>query len=521
MSQIRVRFAPSPTGYLHVGNVRTALYNWLFARQKGGAFVLRIEDTDAERSGREYEEQLIADLRWLGLEWDEGPDEGGPYGPYRQTERFDLYRHYAQKLLTTQAAYYCFCTPEELETARQLQLATGAQPRYWGKCRILAPEQAERRRTAGEAAAVRLKVRSGRVGFHDLVFGQVEVDCEAIGDPILLRSDGSPNYNFAAVVDDALMKISHVIRGEGHVSNTHRQVLLYEALGWQAPQFAHLSTVLGSDGSKLSKRHGATSIAEFREMGYLPEAIDNYLALLGWSPPEEGHEILTLQEMVQQFSFDRVSRSPAIFGPEKLNWVNRSHLKRCARQDKGTAPFSAHISWAGHVVDESLIDLARPFLARAGRIPDQKDVQIDRFTELILDAILNHLDRLDQVVQESRLIFEFPVENLAAGSHVSQSLTPRGIAVIQSFYRSIQDIADLDLEAYKQAIKAVKVETGEKGKNLFHPIRIALTAEASGPELEKLVPILELGKKLSLPTPVLGCKERVRRALDKITNVPS
>ncbi len=520
MSSVRVRFAPSPTGYLHVGNVRTALYNWLFASRHQGAFILRIEDTDAERSARQYEDQLIADLRWLGLNWDEGPDTGGAQGPYRQTERFDLYQKYARQLLDERKAYYCFCTPEELERERQLQLAAGAQPRYSGRCRNIDPEEAQKRKNAGEPAAVRLRVRAGRVGFDDLVFGRIEVECAIIGDPILLRSDGSANYNFAVVIDDTLMEISHVIRGDGHLSNTHRQILLYEAFGWKPPQFAHLSTILGSDGATLSKRHGSTSILEFREKGYLPEALDNYLALLGWSPPQEGQEILSLQEMVQQFSFDRVSKSPAIFDTEKLDWVNRSHLKRLVVAHSGTVPIMITPSGSGHVVaGPQLVDLVRPFLAKAGRVPDRKDPQLDHFIEMILGATLNHLNRLEQIVPESRLVFEFPMENLAPGTEMSQSLTPENIAVIRSFYRHIENAGDLDLELYRKVANAVKAETGQKGKNLFHPIRVALTAENSGPELEKLIPILELGKKLDLPVPVLGCKERLRLALEKISKV--
>ncbi|HEY3128792.1 MAG TPA: glutamate--tRNA ligase [Acidobacteriota bacterium] len=496
MSNVRVRFAPSPTGYLHVGNVRTALYNWLFARQHRGSFILRIEDTDAERSARQYEEQLIADLRWLGLNWDEGPDNGGAHGPYRQTERFELYQKYAGQLLSDQKAYYCFCIPEELEKERQMQLAAGEQPRYSGKCRHIGPEEARKRKDSGEPAAVRLKVREGSVGFDDLVFGRIEVECAIIGDPILLRSDGSSNYNFAVVIDDALMEISHVIRGEGHLSNTHRQILIYQSLGWKTPQFAHLSTILGSDGAKLSKRHGATSIVEFREKGYLAEALNNYLALLGWSPPQEGQEILSLQEMAQQFSFARVSKSPAIFDAEKLNWVNRSHLKLRPLPE--------------------LVELARAFLIKAGRVPDSKDSALDRFIGMILGATLNHLDRLEQIVPESRLIFEFPVENLAPGTEIARSLTAQDIAVIQSFYGHIRDVEGLDVDQYKNVVAEVKTETGQKGKNLFHPIRVALTAENSGPELDKLIPILELGKKLDLPTPVLGCKERIRLALGKL-----
>lgn len=499
MNPVRVRFAPSPTGYLHVGNVRTALYNWLFARRNQGVFILRIEDTDAERSAREYEDQLMADLRWLGLNWDEGPDKGSAHGPYRQTERFDLYQKYARQLLEEQRAYYCFCTPEELEKERQMQLASGGQPHYSGKCRNIGPEESQKRKAAGEPAAIRLKVREGRVGFQDLVFERIEVDCAIIGDPILLRSDGSANYNFAVVVDDTMMKISHVIRGEGHLSNTHRQILIYESFGWEPPQFAHLSTILGSDGAKLSKRHGATSIAEFREQGYLPEALDNYLALLGWSPPQEGQEVLSLQEMMQQFSFDRVSKSPAIFDPQKLNWVNRSHLK--------LRPLG------------QLVDLTRPFLVKAGRIPEKRNPDLDRFIEMILDATLSHLDRLQQVAHESRLIFEFPVGNLTRGTDIAQSLTAEAVAVIQSFYKHVENIEDLDRDLYKKIANIVKMETGQKGKNLFHPIRVALTAEHSGPELEKLIPILELGKKLDLPVPVLGCKERVKLALERICNV--
>ena len=497
---VRVRFAPSPTGFLHVGNVRTALYNWLFARRQAGVFLLRIEDTDAERSAREYEEQLIADLRWLGLHWDEGPEAGGPSGPYRQTERLDVYREHAQRLLASEHAYYCFCSPAELEKERELQLAAGGQPRYSGRCRGIPRADAVRRVASGEAAAVRLRVRTGTVGFLDMVFGRVDVDCAVIGDPVLLRSDGTANYNFAVVVDDALMRISHVIRGEGHLSNTHRQLLVYEACGWEPPRFAHLSTILGSDGSKLSKRHGATSIREFREAGYLPEALVNYLALLGWSPPGEGNEILSLQKMVELFDMDRVSRSPAIFDPEKLNWVNRSHLRTRPPAD--------------------LVPGARAFLIRAGLLHDRADAGQDRLLEMILEATLNYLDRLDQIAGQSHFLFRFPVENLAAGSPMRDELSPEAISVIRSFSTHISSAAELDAASYKSAVAAVKAETGQKGRQLFHPIRIALTAEHSGPELDRLVPILEFGKRLDLPVPILGCRERVSAVLAMLAPQP-
>ncbi|MEZ5289332.1 MAG: glutamate--tRNA ligase, partial [Vicinamibacterales bacterium] len=280
---MRLRFAPSPTGHLHVGNARTALFNWLLARGQGGTFVLRVEDTDRERSTRESEQRILEDLRWMGLSWDEGVEAGGDLGPYRQSERLDIYEAHTRQLLAAGHAYYCFCTPETLEAERRAQLAAGQPPKYAGTCRGLGADEAARRREAGEAAAVRLRVRGSReVTFDDLVRGPVTVHTDIIGDPVLVRSDGIPAYNYAVVIDDQLMGITHVIRGEDHISNTPRQLLVYEAFGWAPPRFAHLSLVLGPDHAPLSKRHGATSVAEFRGRGYLPEALVNYLALIGW-----------------------------------------------------------------------------------------------------------------------------------------------------------------------------------------------------------------------------------------------
>ena len=285
---MRVRFAPSPTGYLHVGNARTALFNWLLARGQGrdsGTFILRIEDTDVERSTRESEAGIMRDLRWLGLDWDEGPDVGGPRGPYRQSERLHLYQSYAQELLASNAAYYCFCSPEKLEAEREEAVASGRPARYAGTCRRLTSEQVEARVQAGERPAVRFRVPDvPEVVFTDVVRGDLRFPIDVIGDPVIVRADGHPAYNFAVVVDDALMEVTHVIRGEDHISNTPRQVLLYEALGFTPPTFAHLALVMGPDHSPLSKRHGATSVDEFRAKGYLPEALVNYLALIGWSP---------------------------------------------------------------------------------------------------------------------------------------------------------------------------------------------------------------------------------------------
>ena len=351
---MRLRFAPSPTGHLHVGNARTALFNWLLARGRHGTFVLRIEDTDTERSTRESEQSILEDLKWLGLDWDEGPDVGGSMGPYRQTERMDRYDAVLQEWLATGVAYRCFCTPESLEAERKTALAAGLAPKYSGRCRELPKEDSAHRVAAGEPAAVRFRVPPGRdVTFTDIVRGDVTFSSEVIGDPVIVRSDGRPAYNFAVVVDDVQMAITHVIRGEDHISNTPRQVLMYEALGATPPAFAHLSLVLGPDHAPLSKRHGATSVAEFRERGYLPEALVNYLALLGWSPGEN-EEILPAAEMARRFSLEKVGHSAAVFDTAKLAWMNRHYMKEA---DPGR-----------------LARQALPYFVRAGYVSDANDV---------------------------------------------------------------------------------------------------------------------------------------------------
>src|ERR1700744_5321939 len=325
--KVRVRFAPSPTGQLHIGKVRTALFNWLFARQQGGTFILRIEDTDIERSEARYETQLLEDLKWLGIDWDEGPDIGGPYPPYRQTDKMDAYRAYADRLLKEGKAYYCFCTAEELEREREQAMAEQRQPIYSGKCSKIGPAEAERRRAAGEPAAIRLRIPQRPIRFHDIVRGNLEFASEVVGDQIIVRSSGMPIYNYVVVIDDADMKITPVIRGDDHISNTPKQVAVYEALGLPVPEFAHLSTILGPDRERLSKRHGATSVSSFREMGILPEALMNYLALLGWAPTGGDREIFPKEELIREFSLERVTPSPAVFDTEKLYWLSRHYIK--------------------------------------------------------------------------------------------------------------------------------------------------------------------------------------------------
>ena len=317
---VRVRFAPSPTGPLHLGNARTALFNWLFARKHGGQFLLRIEDTDPERSSPRWESAIVADLRWLGLSWDEAP--------VRQSERLDAYRSAAERLLAAGLAYHCFCAPEQLEAQRKEQLARGLPPRYDGRCRAVAASEAARRPSAGESAAVRFRMPEEPLLVQDLVRGEVAFSGRDLGDFIILRSDGRPAYNLAAVVDDAWMRISHVIRGDDHLANTPRQMALAAALGVASPLYAHLPLILGQDGAPLSKRHGAVSVEEHRQSGVLPEALANYLALLGWSPPQGQEEVMALALLTGQFSLERVSRSPARFDPERLVWFDRQHLRR-------------------------------------------------------------------------------------------------------------------------------------------------------------------------------------------------
>jgi glutamyl-tRNA synthetase len=474
------------------------LYNWLFARQHGGTFVLRVEDTDLDRSEKRYEQYLTDDLEWLGLIWDEGTDKAGPYGPYRQTDRLGLYQKKADELLEAGAAYYCFCSAEELEQVRSRQIATGQQPRYAGKCRNLRPEEAIARKKNGEPATLRFKVREGKVEFRDLVFGLIEVDCSVIGDFILLRSNGTAQYNFAVVVDDLSMEITHVIRGEGHISNTHRQLLVYEALGGKAPQFAHLSTILGKDGTKLSKRHGSASIDQFRKEGYLPQGLVNYLSLLGWAPEEEGREILSVAELISEFDLGAVNRSPAVFDMDKLKWVNRSHLKELS-------------------VDR-LVELVLPYLQQEGWVTREPSAEVLTWLGDVVTAVLGHLDRASDIVSAARLVFDFNPERDLEVPEVREMLSdPVAEEVVRAFVGVLDQTGALDSPTFKEVVRAVKEKTGQKGKQLFHPIRVALTCRMSGPELDKLVPIFEKGKNLSLPQPIVGPRARVRQVLSLMT----
>jgi nondiscriminating glutamyl-tRNA synthetase len=333
------------------------------------------------------------------------------------------------------------------------------------------------------------------VGFSDLVFGRIEIDTKQISDPVLLRSDGSPTYNFCCVVDDTLMNISHVIRGEGHLSNTHRQILIYEALGVSIPQFAHLSTILGPDGQKLSKRHGATSIEEFRRQGYLPEALANYLALLGWSSPNEGQEILFLDEIKQQFDLARVLKSPAIFDSTKLDWMNRSYINK--------------------MPSDSLVEKIKPFAVRAGLIPTQLDAPTQSWFAAVVDLLKMRLDHFDQLASEAAIVYGFDTNPPKIESEALDAIKNKdGRAVALEFARLVEEKEILTPEIYREIVGQVKANTKQKGRNLFHPIRAALTGRGSGPELEKLIPLYEEGSRLTLPRKVMSCSERLRAILE-------
>jgi glutamyl-tRNA synthetase/nondiscriminating glutamyl-tRNA synthetase len=495
-STVRVRFAPSPTGHLHVGNARTALFNWLFVRQKGGVMVLRIEDTDVDRSEARFEGQLIDDLKWLGLDWDEGPDVGGSFGPYRQSDRLPVYREHAERLLGEHKAYLCFCTEAELQQERERATAEHRQPIYSGKCRAIDPAEAQHRRVSGEACAVRLRIPEHPIRFHDTVHGPVEFSNEVVSDPIILRSSGMPVYNYVVVIDDALMKITHVIRGDDHLSNTPKQVALYEALGWPVPEFAHLSTILGADRERLSKRHGATSIANFRDMGVLPEALDNYLALLGWAPPGGTREIFSMQELVKEFSLERVTPSPAVFDMEKLYWLNRHYIKQSSPQ---------HIE-----------DLALNFFRTSGLLPSAPTQGLEAWFSKVMALVLPSVDRLEQLPEKAALIFDHDAKSaLTAPDNAEVLALPNTDAVLTRFAVKILEDESaregkLTPECFKKIVNEVKAETGAKGKELFHPIRIVITGSHSGPEFDKLIPILEEGSHLALPKHVLSVHQRVQ-----------
>jgi len=463
-SNVRVRFAPAPTGLLHIGNARTALFNLLFARRHQGTFVLRIEDTDLERSTDASIDRIVEDLKWLGIHWDEGPDQDGPDGPYRQSQRLSIYREFADRLFQEGKSYKCFCSEERLEKLRKEQLSKGRMPRYDGRCRSLTQGEIAEMESSGLHPVLRFQVGSGSILFDDLIHGKMNFDSAGIGDFIIVRSDGMAAYNFACVMDDHLMHITHVIRGEDHLSNTPRQILLYQALAWQPPTFAHHPLILGPDRSPLSKRHGATAVSQYRDEGFLPEALQNYLILLGWSPPS-GKETLPLKKMVEEFSIQDISRSAPIYNRKKLEWLNSHYIRE---KD-----------------EETLAEILVPYLQKAGIQIDQIDHQ---WLNQIFGILKENLVVLSQVQEylgiffDEKFFFEDGVKTLL--------LDPKNRETLRSVLRILEDSHEMILDEQSSLLPQLEKKTGCKGKGLYAPLRAAVTGKTKGPELAKTLPLL-------------------------------
>ena len=475
---IRVRFAPSPTGYLHIGNARTALFNYLFARQHRGHLILRIEDTDVARSSETFQKAIVEDLTWLSIVWDEGYEAGGTYGPYCQSLRLKIYEEYAHQLLTEEKAYKCFCLPEDLEKMRQQFLAKGQMPRYDGRCRALSPDDIERQEREGRKATIRFKVRPRTIRFRDVIHGPMSFDGNTIGDFVLMRSDGMPAYNFACTVDDATMAITHVIRGEDHLPNTPRQFLLYESLGFRPPQFAHHPLILGDDRTPLSKRHGVTSIRRYREEGYLPEALVNDLALLGWTPKTKT-EIFALEDLIRDFRLDRVSRSAPVFDPKRLGWINTQHIKR--------------------MDPDTLGEKVTPFIDP--KTPMGKE-RLRRITEVLRD----NLQTLAQVRDYLPIFTDQPIKAEPAAVDVLQS--PEAIKVLSEARSLIEDGREITEQKAHDLLKTIQDRLGIRGRSLMMPIRAAVTGKTHGPELIKILAMIDRETMLQRLEQVLHGKKK-------------
>lgn len=458
MSEVRVRFAPSPTGKLHIGGARTAIYNWAYARATGGKFILRIEDTDPERSTQENIDLIVRAMRWLGLDWDEGPEVGGDFGPYLQTKRFDTYTAALDKLAASGNAYPCFCTAEQNEMRREAIQADGlaAHP---DPCRCLSCQERSERMAAGETYVWRLKVPQdrGMITVHDAVHGDVDFDAALQDDMIIVRSDGSPTYNFAVVCDDVNMQMTHIIRGDDHFSNTPRQILVYEALGYPTPVFAHIPMICGPDGKKLSKRHGAASVEEYRDMGYLKDGLFNYLALLGWAPDGET-TIFSRDEMAQRFSLDRLSKNPASLDPEKLDWVNGQYIQMMGA-DKFTELLVPQLEKAGYdVSDVDRIKKMYPLVMERVKLVNQA---VDMLSYLFVDELSYDEKSVAKILQK---------EGAGAKGNLLK-------------VASVLEGCDWDCASIEATMRSVVDELGVKVKFVFQPVRVAVTGSQVSPPL--------------------------------------
>ncbi|MCY7792300.1 glutamate--tRNA ligase [Bacillus haynesii] len=469
-NEVRVRYAPSPTGHLHIGNARTALFNYLFARSQGGKFIIRIEDTDRKRNIEGGEQSQLNYLKWLGIDWDESVDVGGEYGPYRQSERNDIYKTYYEELLEKGLAYKCYCTEEELEKEREEQAARGEMPRYSGKCRNLTKEEQEKLEAEGRQPSIRFKVPQGEViNFNDIVKGEISFETDGIGDFVIVKKDGTPTYNFAVAVDDYLMKMTHILRGEDHISNTPKQIMIYNALGWDIPAFGHMTLIVNENRKKLSKRDESIIqfIEQYEELGYLPEALFNFITLLGWSPVGE-EELFTKEQFIEIFDVNRLSKSPAVFDTHKLKWVNNQYVKKLDL--------------------DQVIELTVPHLQKAGRVSEELSGSEQEWVRKLISLYQEQLSYGAEIVELTELFFKDDIQyNREARAVLEEEQVPE---VLRVFAEKLEQLDSFTADEIKASIKAVQKETGHKGKKLFMPIRVATTGQTHGPELPQSIELL-------------------------------
>ncbi|CEK31268.1 glutamyl-tRNA ligase [[Clostridium] sordellii] len=481
---VRVRFAPSPTGFVHIGSLRTALYNYLFAKRMGGEYILRVEDTDRTRIVDGAIENMLEAMAWAGVNHTEGVVLGenkeitqvGEYGPYIQSERLGIYKDYIQQLLDSGKAYYCFCSKERLDEVREKQKEAGETPKYDGNCRNLSKEEVEAKLAAGEEYVIRLKLPENHViKFTDLVRGETEFNTDELDDQVLIKTDGFPTYHFAVVIDDHLMKITHVIRGEEWISSTPKHVYLYEAFGWEAPTFVHLPNILNKEKKKLSKRHGDVAVEDFKKKGYLPEGLVNYVALVGWSP-DDNQELFTMKELEEHFSIERVSKSGGVFDTDKLNWVNQHYIKDAS--------------------DEYITDLAIPFLIEAGYITEEDAKNRYDFVKDMVSVVKEKLQYVKEVTEHVNIFFGDKVE--LETEECREFLKLEHIpTLINALEEKIGAADEINEEAFKAMLKEIQKEHGIKGKNLFMGTRIILTGQMHGPDLPKAAAVIGKGMCLN------------------------
>jgi nondiscriminating glutamyl-tRNA synthetase len=473
-NEVRVRYAPSPTGHLHIGNARTALFNYLFARNQGGKFIIRIEDTDKKRNIEGGEESQLKYLKWLGMDWDESVDKPGEYGPYRQSERNDIYEMYYKQLLENGQAYKCYCTEEELEAEREEQTARGETPHYSGKCRHLTPEDRIRLENEGRQPSIRILVHEGRTySFDDMVKGNVSFESEGMGDWVIVKKDGTPTYNYAVTIDDHLMEISHVLRGDDHISNTPKQLMIYEAYGWEPPIFGHMTLIVNESRKKLSKRDESIIqfIEQYEELGYLPEALFNFITLLGWSPAGE-EELYSREEFIDIFDASRLSKSPALFDKQKLLWMNNQYIKK--------------------VDVDRVVELSLPHLIKAGRVSENLSAEETEWVQSLVALLQEKMSYGAEIVELSDMFFieeaqyEEEAKEILSGEQVPE--------VLRAFSHELDQLDHFQAEGIKAAMKAVQKTTGQKGKNLFMPIRAAVTGQTHGPDLPLSIELLGKSK---------------------------